>query len=114
MRTTNKVLVFGKGLLASAISKYSLTQLNIGSQNYDYIFADLDLTYFDNTNNFIKKHNPDIIINCAALVGGVKLNSENQEEMFYINNIINSNVIHAAVKNKTKKIWQKLHQTLPI
>jgi len=90
---TTKVLIFGKGLLATAILKLN-----------DYFFADLDLTYASNTNDFIKKLSPDIIINCAALVGGVKLNSENQEEMFYVNNVISSNVIHAAVKNNIKKI----------
>ena len=35
---------------------------------------DLDLTEFDNTLNFIRKENPDIIINAAGFVGGIKAN----------------------------------------
>ena len=47
---------------------------------------------------------PDYIIHTAAKVGGVKANSDNQADFYRDNILINTNVLDAALKFKTKKV----------
>jgi dTDP-4-dehydrorhamnose reductase len=76
-------------------------ELRIVSRNYygyDFIFTDidtLDLTNPDNTSDFIKKSNPDWVINCAAYNQVDRAESEPDIAM-----LINS----AAIKNITDSI----------
>jgi GDP-L-fucose synthase len=90
-----KVLVTGSnGLLGSALKSI------LGEGHVYHTRQDCDLLNFEDTKNFIKKSveekNVDTIIHCAALVGGVKANSDNNDKFFYQNYVINSNVIKSS------------------
>ncbi len=52
---------------------------------------------------FIKKKKIDIIINCAAKVGGILANSTYPVEFFYENVQMQNNLLFAAEKNKVKR-----------
>jgi GDP-L-fucose synthase len=98
-----KILVTGSdGLLGSAFKK-------ILGENNGHIFhtrKDADLNCHEQTkfffSNSISKHGIDTVIHCAALVGGVKANSENNEEFFLKNYKINNNVIASCFEHKIK------------
>lgn len=63
----------------------------------------LDLRDQKKTALFVKKNKPDIIINAAAKVGGIKHNYDYPAEFFYDNILISTNLIHSAYKNKVSK-----------
>jgi len=96
-----KVLVTGSnGLLGSALKKI------LGENHIYHTKKDADLTNLDETIKFfdhcVKKYSIDTVIHCAALVGGVKANSENNEKFFYQNYLINSNVLKVCYELKIK------------
>lgn len=65
-----------------------------------------DLTRQEVVEYLISKENPDIIINLAAVVGGIGYNKENPATLFYRNAMIGINLIHAAYENRTEKFVQ--------
>lgn len=90
-----KVLVTGNGLLGTAIRKFAV----------DFIYAERfwDLRQSKKAEWLVQTYKPEVIIHTAARVGGVKLNSEKPETMFYDNFVITSNLIHYAATNGVKK-----------
>ena len=52
----------------------------------------------EQTENFFKREGPEIIINCAAYVGGIKFGLEHEGEIYYNNSLINTNLIECARK----------------
>ncbi|MCK4781673.1 NAD-dependent epimerase/dehydratase family protein [Candidatus Parcubacteria bacterium] len=52
---------------------------------------------------FFEKERPEIIINCAAYVGGIKFGLEHEGEIFYNNALINTNLIECARKYNIKR-----------
>ena len=64
----------------------------------------LDLRNQLKVENWIKRNRPDIIILAAAKVGGIKHNSTYPANFIYDNLMISTNIIHAAYKNKVKKL----------
>jgi len=65
---------------------------------------DLDLTEFDDTFNFVRKVNPDIIINAAGFVGGIKANIQEPVNFLVKNIDIGRNLIMAARQSGIKKL----------
>ncbi len=63
----------------------------------------LDLTNKDKVNKFFKKNKINILLICAAKVGGILSNSRQPYEFFKINNEIQNNLFEAAKKYKIKK-----------
>lgn len=61
----------------------------------------LDLSDFRKTEIFIKKHKPDVIINCAGKVGGIMFNVDNPADILEVNALIQINLIKAAFNNNT-------------
>lgn len=53
--------------------------------------------------NFFERERPDIVINCAAYVGGIKFGMEHEGEIFYNNILINANLIECARKFGVKR-----------
>lgn len=93
-----KTLVTGSnGLLGSALKK------EFGDKG-DYYSGkkDCNLLIKEGVNNaFLVNHDDwNTIIHCAAKVGGVKVNMENNELFFEENYLINKNVLEAAYKYK--------------
>ena len=64
----------------------------------------LDLKKFDHIVRYLKKFKPDVIVNCAAMVGGVHSNNTKPAQFIYNNLVIQTNLIHAAYKSKIKKL----------
>ena len=97
----NKILITGSnGLLGSAFKKI------LGDGHIYHTKNDCDLTKYDETIEYIthqvKQNNVDTIIHCAAKVGGIQANVNNNLGFFSDNFHINNNIINAAFKNEVK------------
>tara|TARA_B100000767_G_scaffold269282_1_gene290871 strand:- start:268 stop:1230 length:963 start_codon:yes stop_codon:yes gene_type:complete len=94
-----KVYIAGhNGMVGKSLHKY-LIKKKIGK----IIKADrknLDLENLKKVNKFIKKNNPDVIINCAGKVGGIFANNSYPTEFLNENILIQNNLINAAYQNK--------------
>lgn len=95
MENIKKVLVTGSnGLLGTALKK------KLGDGHVYHTRKDADLTNYEKTFNYIKNkvenEGVNTIIHCAAKVGGVNANMNNNEEFFKINYHINNNVLKVA------------------
>ena len=79
-----KIFITGhNGMVGSAVLRYFK---NIGL--YKIVIQDrkkLDLTKWNETNEFMKKIKPDIVINCAGKVGGILANFTYPKEFLFEN-----------------------------
>jgi GDP-L-fucose synthase len=94
-----KVLVTGSnGLVGTALKEI------LGDNHIYHTKNDVNLLDPILTNEYITYHTNnsgiDTIIHCAAKVGGVEANSNNNDGFFRENYIINNNVIYSAFENK--------------
>jgi GDP-L-fucose synthase len=91
-----KILVFGSnGLVGSSL----VSQLKKNSENE--IFAsnrkDTDLFHIDQIKKVIEMFKPEIVVNCAAMVGGIVANNSYRSQ-FLINNLkININIFESLI-----------------
>ncbi len=67
----------------------------------------LELNLKDNnaTETYVQQHRPEIIIHCAAKVGGIQANIKDPWEFFYSNLSIDSNLIGAAFNAQIKSFF---------
>lgn len=65
--------------------------------------CELDLTDQARVKDFFKEEKPDIVIDAAAKVGGIKANSEHMAEFYYVNSQIQENLIWSAFEKGTRK-----------
>jgi len=89
----------GAGMLGNALRNVLADQ--------DAVFltrADGDLTNFEATNALFKKYQPEKVIHCAAVVGGLGSNSIHSGEYFRNNILINLNVLEAARLSGVKRL----------
>ncbi len=97
-----KVLVTGgDGFLAHAVREILP----------DAVFAtrrDGDLTQLAETEKLFDKIKPQAVLHLAAEVGGVKMNAERNADMFALNAQLNVNVLQAAQKRRTPKLFSIL------
>lgn len=97
-----KVLVCGSnGMVGSAIFR----ELN-NSQSYEPITCtrkDVDLCDFKSFNNFLNTQNPEVVINCAAKVGGIHANKEYPADFIRDNLLINLNITESCLINKVPR-----------
>ena len=96
-----KIFICGhKGMVGSSLLNY------LKNKNFkNIIFRDkkrLDLTNYDQVNNFVKKNKPDFIINCAGKVGGILANSLDPLNFLLKNIEIQLNILKSCMENKTK------------
>ena len=93
-----KVLIFGgNGLVGSSSSRVFSED-----ENYEVFSStrkDTDLFNFKDTQKTINAFNPDIIINCAAKVGGILANNNLRTEFILENLKININIFEACINN---------------
>jgi GDP-L-fucose synthase len=66
---------------------------------------DLDLKDKEATDSYVQQHLPDLIVHCAAKVGGIEANINNPWEFFYSNLRIDSNLIGAAIDAEVKSFF---------
>ena len=99
----DKIFVTGhKGMLGSSVIRI-LKKKKINN----ILVADkkkLDLLNQKDVFNFLKKEKPKFIINCAAKVGGIKVNNERSADFIYENLQIQNNIIHGAFLSKVSKL----------
>lgn len=103
MEKTSKIYVAGhNGMVGSAIVR------ELKKQGYNNIITkskkDLDLTNQQAVDIFFEKEKPEYVFLAAAKVGGIGANSAYPADFLYENMMIEMNVIHAAFKNKCKKL----------
>ena len=99
-----KVIVFGSnGLVGSSISR-----ILENSAKVDQIIksnrSQLDLFKKDDVEEFVKDHQPDVIINAAAKVGGIHANNTKRTEFILENLKINMNVLESCLEMPEIKI----------
>lgn len=102
MKRNDKIFVAGHtGLVGSAFVR------QLRKQGYGNLVLrthrELELTDQKAVEDFFKEEAPDVVIDSAAKVGGIKANSEHMAEFYYINMQIQQNLIWSAFKNSTKK-----------
>jgi GDP-L-fucose synthase len=94
-----KSIVTGSsGLLGSALKR------KLGESHLYLSSKDLDLKDFSTTHSVIAhlRDKCDTIIHCAAKVGGVKANMENNDLFFWENYQMNNNILESAYKSNYK------------
>ena len=65
---------------------------------------ELELTDQRAVMEFFSAERPDVVIDAAAKVGGIKANSEQMSEFYYVNMQIQQNLIWSAFKTGTNKL----------
>ena len=103
MDKKDKIYIAGHtGMVGSAIlralAKLGYTNLIVKSS------TDLDLRNQTAVFDFYSENQPKYTFLAAAKVGGILANKNNKAQFLYDNLMIQSNVIHAAHLNKTKKL----------
>lgn len=92
----------GTGFLGKRVIKrleeeklpYVATSLSLG----------VDFRNYNQTEKYFLKEKPDILINCAAYVGGIKFGMEHEGEIYFNNTLINLNLFECARKFGVKRI----------
>ena len=103
MKTASKIYVAGhRGLVGSALMR------NLRSKGYQNLLtrthAELDLTDQAAVEAIFAAEKPDYVFLAAAKVGGIHANNEYPAEFIRDNLAIQTNIIHAAWKNKVKRL----------
>ena len=103
MKKNSKIFVAGhNGMVGSAIVRL------LKKEGYDNLLLrgkkDLDLTNQSKVYNFFNTEKPDYVFLSAALVGGIGANMNSKADFFYINSMIQNNVIHQSYINNVKKL----------
>jgi GDP-L-fucose synthase len=88
-----KIITGGRGLIGSEFTNDIRISRN-----------DFDLVNPNDVNKMYSVHKPDYVIHTAAKVGGVGANMKYKAEFYYENIMINTNVIHYALKHDVKKM----------
>ncbi len=99
-----KVIVFGsKGLVGSSISRI-LENSNKVDKLIKSNRSELNLFITKDVEEFVKNHQPDVIINAAAKVGGIHANDTKRTEFILENLKINMNVLESCLEIPSIKI----------
>jgi GDP-L-fucose synthase len=101
--TDQKVFVAGhRGMVGSSVVK------KLKSLGYEKIItrtrAQLDLTHKQRVQHFFCREKPDIVVLCAAKVGGILVNNTYPGDFIYENLMISSNIIKSAQATKVSKL----------
>ena len=101
----SKVLVTGAGGLLG----YALQQIAPQYPEYEWIFVTRkmmgDLSSPTRVRLMFDAYNPEYVIHTAARVGGIHINSEHPEKMYYENIIMNAAMVHeSSIRNIHKFI----------
>ena len=94
-----KVLVVGsKGFLGSWVKKMLLAKSNLEILEISGKES-LDITKIEDLQNYVSKHKPEAIINCAAFVGGISYGYKYPARLLYENSKIALNLYEISRKN---------------
>ena len=67
-----------------------------------------DFTQRRETENYFKRHRPDVVLHLASKVGGVKYNIENPAYIYQSNTLINTNVLQSCAELGVKRVISAL------
>lgn len=96
-----KILVTG----SSGMVGFYFKNLNNNNNNIIELKKDeVNLLNFNQINKFISLIKPDVVVHLAALVGGVKTNTERVSDFYSENIQINTNLLNACNKNNVDKV----------
>ena len=99
-----KVIVFGSnGLVGSSITRILEDSIKV-DQLIKSNRSELDLFNKKNVEEFVKEHEPDVVINAAAKVGGIHANDTKRTEFILENLKINMNVLESCIEMPMIKI----------
>jgi len=103
MEANAKIYIAGhRGLVGSALMR------NLRDKGYTSFLtrthAELDLTSQAAVEAFFAEEKPDYVFLAAAKVGGIHANNEYPAEFIRDNLAIQTNIIHAAYRNKVKRL----------
>jgi GDP-L-fucose synthase len=97
-----RVLVTGgNGMLGRAVIS------SLGIANYEVLSpsrSEMDLEDISETINFIKFHKPEVIVHCAAFVGGISANISNPIDFLQKNIKLDQGIFFAATELKVPKL----------
>ena len=100
-----KILVIGtNGFLGGWVKKL----INLEIQNFDFFEIPgkdvCDITNYSSIDGIIREVGPEIVINCAAFVGGISYGYKYPVEMLSKNSEMAINVYKASENNQVKKL----------
>lgn len=103
MEKNDRIYIAGhKGLVGLAITK------NLEGKGFTNLIRkthdELDLTVQTDVERFFLENEPEYVFLAAAKVGGIQANNSSPAEFYYINSMIQNNVIHNAYKYNVKKL----------
>tara|TARA_B100000575_G_C23086356_1_gene626093 strand:- start:293 stop:1231 length:939 start_codon:yes stop_codon:yes gene_type:complete len=101
MKKKNLLILGGTGMVGSSVLRRSnKSKYNVYSPNR----KQLDLFILSSVKKYFKKINPDIVVMCAARVGGIYANSTFKADFINENLLIQNNIITSAHDLKIKKL----------
>jgi len=97
-----KILVTGgSGFLGKRVIK------RLKEEGYNFCSTSLsegvDFRNYNQTIEYFKKEKPDIVINCATFIGGIKFGMDHRGEIYYNNTLISNNLIEASRELKVER-----------
>ncbi len=103
MDKASRIFVAGhRGLVGSAISR------RLKLDGFEHLIErprdELDLRESAAVERMFAEHRPDYVFLAAAIVGGIKANDSRPAEFIRDNLAIQTNIIHSAFKNGTRKL----------
>ncbi|HXB40411.1 MAG TPA: GDP-L-fucose synthase [Bacteroidia bacterium] len=103
MNKDSKIYIAGhRGMVGSALEK------NLRAHGFANLIyktrAELDLCVQKDVDSFFEKEKPEFVFLAAAKVGGIYANNTYRADFIYENLMVQNNIIHAAYKNKVKKL----------
>lgn len=95
----DRIFVAGhKGMVGSALVNY------LRENGYtNLILASIDLRNQDAVNKFFDTEHPEVVINCAAKVGGILANNNNPYQFLMYNMQIQNNLIESSLRTNVKR-----------
>ena len=92
-----KIFIAGhKGMVGSALVR-CINKPFISAER-----SELDLENQGQVVNFFEKHRPEVVVLCAAKVGGIHANNQYRADFIYSNLQIQNNVIYSSFKSFKK------------
>jgi len=103
IKTTDKIYVAGhRGMVGSALVRLLQQRgfVNLVLKTH----AELDLCSQQAVREFFERERPEVVIDAAARVGGIKANMEHPAEFLYENIMIQTNLIEAAYRSGVRRL----------
>jgi GDP-L-fucose synthase len=103
MEFSSKIYIAGhRGMVGSALMR------NLKAKGFANIICktrqELNLCVQKDVDSFFEEEKPEYVFLAAAKVGGIQANTTYRADFIYENLMVQNNIIHAAYKNKVKKL----------